>query len=99
MYRFWLTRVLLALAIAGMPLQGMAETLSAIFCLPHVHAHGDQIEHDHGLADHEHTGSHDPGPQQSDKSDAGGTQASMDHVCCPIVVSGLPPSTSFKGIP
>ena len=81
----------------GMPLQGMAETLSAVFCLPHMHGHASQVEHDHDAMSHDHSGhSHAAGHQQSDPSDVGGAQGSMEHACCPIVVSGLPPSVTYK---
>jgi hypothetical protein len=100
MYRSWLTRLLLALALAGMPLQGIAETLSAVFCVPHMHGTGVEIEHAHAHANHQHDlHPHGAMHQESDASDVGGAQGSADHACCPIVVSGLPPSAEIMAMP
>jgi len=98
MRRSWLTRLLVALAIVGMPMQGMAETLSAVFCVPHMHRLTDAPDHDcaprHQPSEHSHDGT------QSDTSDHGGaTQGALDHACCPIVASGLPPSAGHIAMP
>lgn len=99
MHRSWLTRLLVALAIMGMPLQGVAETLSAVFCVPHMHGLADEAGHSHALHDHQHAAHSDDG-HQADKSDhGGGAQTALDHACCPIVASALPPSTGHVVMP
>ena len=97
MRRPWFIRLLVALAIVGMPLQGMAETLSAVFCVPHMHGMAEHAGHDHALSSDQHTG-HSHAGHQSDPSD-GGTQGTIDHACCPIVASGLPPSARHVAMP
>ncbi len=80
----WCRKLVLLLALAVMPLQGVAATLPVLFCHgeAQMHAMHDQGDHDHGA---HLDGQHD---SQNDDSD---TTGNFFHPCCNITVSA--PST------
>ena len=99
MYRVWLIRLLIAFAVVGIPIQGMAEALTAILCLPHMHASSAHTEHSHAKTGHhsdDHSSADHPHAYGTDGS---GDQGSVDHTCCSIVTSGAPPSMPVVLIP
>lgn len=71
----WLKRLLLAAALAVMPLQGVAAAMSALVC------HGDAQAHA------AHQSGHDPGARHDDHQDGGMTGDNSDHLCCHVTVS------------
>lgn len=83
----WLKRLVLAAALAVMPLQGVAAAMSVLAC------HGDAQAH----AMHEGGGhDHDTKPD-SHHNDSGGTGAGTYHLCCHYTVTApsaitLPPA-------
>ena len=96
----WIAKAVLAVALALMPLQGFAQTLALLVCLPHMahhaqmtgqtgHSHGDggDVSHDqHGGAQHD--ASHD--------STGSGTS---DHFCCNVVAPALPAVVQPVAVP
>ena len=79
----WLNRLLLAAALAVMPLQGMAATLSFLLCHGEAQAHethaGDG--HDHGA------NGHADGHPDRHASDDGTAGSSLYHLCCHFSVT------------
>jgi hypothetical protein len=73
----WCRRLVLVLALAVMPLQGVAAALSVLFCHDEgqMHALHDQGSHEHGT---HHDGRHD---------DDGTVGGSTYHLCCHFTVS------------
>jgi hypothetical protein len=73
----WCRKLVLLLALAVMPLQGIAASLSVLFCHDegHLHALHDQGSHDHGV---NHDGHQDEG---------GTTSNHTSHPCCHYTVS------------
>ena len=76
----WVKKLVLMLAIAVMPLQGIAATLSVLLC------HGEtETRAMHTQDGHDH-GTHQPGQQD----DAGPSGDLTYHLCCHHTVSGVP---------
>jgi len=72
----WCGKLVLALALAVMPLQGVAAIMSVLFCHDQqMHALNDQGSHDHGV-------NHD-----SHQDKGGTTSGHTDHPCCHYTVS------------
>ena len=77
-------KFVLAAALAVMPLQGVAATLSALLC------HGDaQMHAVHDPDGHDH-GSHHDGHHNSHQDDGGSTGNAVFHLCCHYTVSAPP---------
>lgn len=76
----WCKKLALVLALAVMPLQGVAATLSILLC------HGDAKMHA------EHTdGGHDQGAHHDGQHDEGGAPESpIYHLCCNLTASASP---------
>ena len=73
----WCKKLVLLVALAVMPLQGVAATLSVLLCHGDAQAHAthDRSNHDHGVSQ--------DGPQ-----DEGGTTGnSVHHLCCNVTAS------------
>jgi hypothetical protein len=87
MSEIWLKRLLLAAALAVMPLQGVAAAMAALVC------HGDAQAH----AALE--GVHDHGAQPDNHQDGGTTGDNSDHLCCHVTVSGPPAVTLPAALP
>jgi hypothetical protein len=76
----WLKQLVLAAALAVMPLQGIAAAMSVLLC------HGDAQAH----VMHE-GGGHDHGPNHdSHHDDGGGTGVGNYHLCCHYTVTAPP---------
>lgn len=72
----WSRKLLLVLALAVMPLQGIAATLSVLLC------HGETQTHAaHAGGSHEH-GTHQNGHHDNQQGDDGTTSHSVYHLCC-----------------
>jgi hypothetical protein len=74
-------RLVLAIALAVMPMHGIAAALSALLC------HGDaQLHalHDQGTHDH---GSHHDGNHDSQQDDGGSKDSAVLHLCCNLTVT------------
>lgn len=87
MLTLWLNRLLLAVALVAMPLQGMATALSVLLC------HGEKQMHivheqgnDSGASDHDHHA----GNQQDD---GGASSNSAYHPCCHYTAAAPAPLT------
>ena len=88
-----ITKVVLAVAFAVMPLQGFAQTLAMLICLPHMAQHGHvagQTGHSHGETSHVHSHDHHGGAQHEGSHDGTGSGNHADHFCCNVVAPGLP---------
>ncbi len=73
----WLKRLILAAALAVMPLQGVAAAMSVLLC------HGDaQVHAIHEGGGHEHGPTHD-----SHHDDGGGSGVGNYHLCCHYTVT------------
>jgi hypothetical protein len=85
----WLSKVLLAAALAVMPFQGIAATLTVVYC------HGDSQAHaDHAPAAHHDHGdgrTHDHGQPAPDEANG---NSLMYHLCCNLSAS-MPLSVTF----
>jgi hypothetical protein len=80
----WSRKFVLALALAVMPLQGIAATLSVLAC------HGDAAGHDtHAYGGHDHGASH----QGQQHNDGGASGDLTYHLCCHHTVSGVGSAT------
>ena len=79
----WLKRLLLAAALAVMPPQGIAVTLSVLLC------HGDAQAHTMHAGDgHEHgANSHTDGHHDRHVGDDGAAGSSLYHLCCHFAVT------------
>ena len=76
----WRTKLVLVLALAVFPLQGMAATLSVLWC------HGDAQAHAmHAQDNQEHGLHHDAHPDEG-----GATGHSAHHLCCNVTASAPP---------
>ena len=82
----WRRKLVLVLALAVMPLQGMAATLSVLLC------HGDAQAHAVHAQD-EHSMHHDGDPDEG-----GATGHSAYHLCCNITASA-PPVMMLAAVP
>lgn len=71
----WCRKLVLALALAVMPLQGVAATLTYVLCRGNAQAH----------AFHASAG-HDQGVQHDSQQDQGGTPGNVFHPCCHYTV-------------
>ena len=79
----WHKKIVLALALAVLPLQGVAATLSVLWC------HGDAQAHAmHTDDDQEHSMHHDAHPDEG-----GATGHSAHHLCCNVTASAPPVMT------
>ena len=88
-----ITKAVLAVAFALMPLQGVAQTLAMLICLPHMAQHDHEISpasHPHGDANHAHPHDHHAGAQHDPSHDGTASSNHSDHFCCHIVAPGLP---------
>jgi hypothetical protein len=88
----WIRKVVLAAALAIMPLQGIAATLTVLLChgeaqAHEVHAAPGHATHEHG----EHAAGHSHEHAPSDRGDASGGSAASYHLCCNLTAS-MPPS-------
>ena len=84
----WRRKLVLVLALAVMPLQGVAATLSVLWC------HGDAQAHAmHTQDDPEHSMHHDALPDEG-----GATGQSAYHLCCNIIASA-PPVMTVSAVP
>jgi hypothetical protein len=87
MSTFFLRRLVLAAALAVMPLQGVAATLTVLLCHGDAQAHGMHAataeSHDHG--GHVAAHSHAPGAASHDES--GGNNGASYHLCCNLTAS------------
>jgi hypothetical protein len=79
----WRKKLVLALALAVMPLQGVAATLSVLSCYDHAQAHAMHAQDTHD--DPEHSMHHDGHPDES-----GATGHSAHHLCCNVTASAPP---------
>ena len=89
----WLKQLVLAAALAVMPLQGVAATLSALLCHGEAHAHamhaGDSHDHD----------AHQDGHHGNPQGDDGTTSHSVYHLCCHFTVSAPAAVTLTVSLP
>jgi len=77
----WLKKLVLAAALAVMPLQGVAAALSALLC------HGEAQTHAaHAGSGHDHD-SHQDGHHDKHSGDDGAAGSSVYHLCCHYTVS------------
>ena len=84
----WRRKLVLVLALAVMPLQGMAATLSVLLC------HGDAQAHAvHTQDNQEHSMHHDGDPDEG-----GATGHSAYHLCCNVTASA-PPFMTLPAVP
>ena len=84
----WMNKLVLVLAIAVMPMQGIAATLAAVLCSGEAQT----------FAMHEQDG-HDHGTQHHSQNDDGSTSDQISHLCCHHVVSGVLVSMPPPAIP
>jgi hypothetical protein len=84
----WRRKLVLVLALAVMPLQGVAATLSVLLC--HGHA---QAQAMHAQDDPEHSMHHDGHP-----GEGGATGHSAYHLCCNVTASA-PPVMTLATVP
>ena len=82
----WHRKLVLAFALAVMPLQGMAATLFVLQCHGEAQAHAMHAHDTHD--DHEHGLHHD-----GDPDDAGAAGQSAYHPCCNVTASAPPVMT------
>ena len=83
----WPGKLVLVLALAVMPLQGMAATLSFLSC------QGDAQEHAMHTQDPGHSMHHDGHPDEG-----GATGHSLYHPCCNVTASA-PPVMTLSAVP
>jgi hypothetical protein len=85
----WLKKLILAAALAAMPLQGVAAGMAVLLC------HGDAQAH----ATHD-SGDHDHGPKQDGHhDDSSGTGVGSYHLCCHYTVSAPSVFTAAAVLP
>ena len=81
MLSIWLKKLILAAALAVMPLQGVAATLSVLLC------HGEAQTHSaHAGGDHNHVAHQDRHLDQH-QGDDGAAGSSLFHLCCNYTVT------------
>jgi hypothetical protein len=98
----WITKVVLAVAFAVMPLQGFAQTLAMLICLPQMAAHGHeagQTSHSDGSAGAAHSHDHGGSAQHHASHDDAGSVNHSDHFCCNVVAPGLPAVAQLLSVP
>ena len=89
----WLKKVVLAAALAVLPLQGVAATLSALLC------HGEAPTHAaHAGGSHDH-GTHQDGHHDNQQGDDDTTSNSVYHLCCHFTVSAPAVMTLLVALP
>ncbi len=99
MYRFapiWLTRILLAVYLVAMPLDGIAATVAAFVCHSEVAVGAAQGAHDHSQAPataHDHVPLAEPYAAGHESDDG----AYDGHLCCQLVVAAIPSQVSSAG--
>ena len=86
-------RVVLLLAFAVMPMQGVAATFAVLFC------HGDSQLHALHDQDSQHHGSHHDGHHNSQQDDAGSQDNPALHFCCNLTASAPPVVTMPAVLP
>jgi hypothetical protein len=93
----WVNRLVLALALAVLPLQGFAQTIQVLLCHPQnaasTHSAGilGHAEHDHGAeAPHAQHAVHEDMSHQ-DKADPSGS-AHGSHFCCDLAAAAAMPA-------
>ena len=86
-------KIVLLLAIAVLPLQGIAATLSVLLCHGEGHAHAMHAQdgHDHGA--------HDQARQDTHHDSAGANGDLTYHLCCHHTLSGVPVVTLPPAMP
>jgi hypothetical protein len=87
----WLSKALLAAALVVMPFQGIAATLTVLYCHGERPAHADhaaQPHDDHGAGQAHYHG-------QSAPDDSGSNGSLMYHLCCNLSAS-MPMSVTFS---
>lgn len=86
----WIRKLVLAAALAVMPLQGIAATLTVLLCHGEAPAHGmhaaTAAAHDHGDHAVAHAHGHASGTASHDESGSSGSSASY-HLCCNLTAS------------
>lgn len=85
----WCKRILLAVALVVLPMQGIAVGLSFLACHGDSDLHAVHNHDGHGNGSHEHD-SHDHGNSTSD---------APSHLCCHLTVSGIPAVTPTAFMP
>jgi hypothetical protein len=86
----WIRRLVLAAAIAVMPLQGIAATLTVLLCHGDAQAHGAHVAlghagHDHGDHGAAHSHENEPGVATHDENGSG--NSAPYHLCCNLTAS------------
>jgi hypothetical protein len=93
----WLTKLVLAIAIAVLPLQALAETVRVFLCHLDVATAEMAVEtdsqekaadHHHGTASHAHHGHGHHGGHAGASDDSAGNPG--DHFCCDAATAALP---------
>lgn len=88
----WRKKLVLVLALAVMPLQGVAATLSVLLCQGDAQAHAVHAQDTHD--DPEHGMHHDGHPDEG-----GATSPSAHHPCCNATASAPPVMTPRVAAP
>ena len=91
----WLTRLVLAVYLATVPLYGMAATVVALACQSEATVGAVQETHHHSQApatSHEHVA---PAEAADPAGHDVGDGASVGHLCCQVVVTALPSQASL----
>jgi hypothetical protein len=78
--RRWSRKIVLFLALAVLPLQAAAGTLSFLLCHGEVQAHASHAQHDHEGGS-SHTGQNSDHGRAGDH-DGGSTSTALYHLCC-----------------
>jgi hypothetical protein len=87
----WFRKLVLVLAFGVMPLQGIAATLSVLYC------HGDAQAHTaHADDGHNHVAHHDGHHNSNPDGGTGGHTAY--HLCCNVTMSA-PPIMTYVAVP
>lgn len=89
----WCKKLVLALALTVMPLQGIAATLSVLLCHGEAQAHS---THASGSQDH---GAHQDSHNNKNPNDDGKTGSSVFHLCCHYIVSAPAAMTLPASLP
>ena len=95
----WSKKLVLVLAFAVMPLQGLAATLTILLCHGDAQTHGMHVggnghEHGAGEARHDH-----PHPAAAGNHDDESTGNSAYHLCCNLTASAPPAATVPAALP
>lgn len=90
MWPSYIKKLVLAAALAVMPLQGIAATLTVLLCHGDAQIHGAHATASHGHGDHQAAHQHEHGATGNDES---GATSQFFHLCCNLTASA-PPSFS-----